>query len=114
MIRRLPQVIGGRPFGFDWSPVEVAVLRRALVLWALIRVAVSGLSVASDAPPMAIDPKAVLIIVATVGVLSWIDTKRRNEDLLLANLGTSRWTIHALGTGPALSLEVLLGTLSRL
>lgn len=101
-------------FGTIWGPVEVAVLRRAVVLWLLIRVAISGLVVANEANPLSIHPKAALIIVSTVGVLSWIDTKRRNEDLLLANLGTSRRAVHALGFGPPLLLEVLIGTLSRI
>jgi hypothetical protein len=100
-------------FRLVWGPVEVAVLRRAMALWLLIRVAVSGLLVANEANPLSVHPRAALIIVATVGFLSWIDTKRRNEDLLLANLGTSRYAVHGLGVGPALVFEILIGTLSR-
>jgi hypothetical protein len=108
-------MIGSRTSRIGWGPIEVAVLRRALVLWVLIRVAVAGLLLlAKDGHPLSIDPRAALIIVATVGVLSWVDTKRRNEDVLLANLGTSRWTIHVVSVGPALMLEGLLGVVSRL
>jgi hypothetical protein len=58
--------------------------------WLLIRVVISALLVVNEANPLSIHPRSALIIIATVGFLSWIDTKRRNEDLLLANLGTSR------------------------
>jgi hypothetical protein len=86
-----------------------------LVLWVLIRVAVTGLLLMThEGHPLSIDPRATLLIIATVGVLSWVDTKRRNEDILLANLGTSRWAIHVFSVGPALMLEALLGALSRL
>jgi hypothetical protein len=72
----------------------MAVLRRSLTVWIMIRVVVTALLVSAGAHPYWLHPKAVLIIIASVGYLSWSDTKRRNEHLLLANLGTPRWFIH--------------------
>jgi hypothetical protein len=45
-------------FRLVWGPVEVAVLRRAMVLWLLIRMAISGLVVANEADPLSINPRA--------------------------------------------------------
>lgn len=97
-----------------WGPIEMAVLRRALTLWLMLRLVVTALLVVLGAHPFWLHPKAALIIIASVGSLSWLDTKRRNEHLLLANLGTPRWFIHGLAFAPVVILELFFGILSRI
>lgn len=88
--------------------MEAAVARRALILWVLARLAVGiGRALLGDGT-RALDPRASLLLVLVVGTLSWIDTRRRGEALLLANLGRSRMAIHLLGVGPALVLEGII------
>jgi hypothetical protein len=97
-----------------WGPIEAAVLRRSITLWLLIRVTIGVLLILGNADPLRLDARAVLLIVAAVGIVSWLDTNRRNESLLLDNLGTPRWMVHLLGLGPAAVLEMVLGILSRI
>lgn len=92
---------GGRLF-------EPAIVVRAAVLWILARGTVAGLLLIMESPPLGLDTRASLALVLVVGALSWLDTRRRNEDLLLANLGVSRGTVHGLGLAPPLVGEVLL------
>jgi hypothetical protein len=105
---------GSGGFSVPWGPVEMAVLRRALTLWLMIRLVVTAFLVPAGAHPFWLHPKAALIVIASVGYLSWLDTRRRNEHLLLANLGTPRWLIHGLGFAPVLILELGFGVLSRI
>jgi hypothetical protein len=97
--------------GAEWLVArrfELAIARRAAVLWLLSRIAASPLLAATGEHPVFVNPRSAMIVVAAVGALSWLDTRRRNEDLLLANLGTPRWVIHLAGLGPPAALEVLV------
>jgi hypothetical protein len=87
---------------------ETAILVRAAVLWVLIRAALAGVLMVMESPPLGLATRASVGLVLVVGALSWLDTRRRNEDLLLANLGVSRGTVHGLGLAPPLAGEVLL------
>lgn len=96
-----------------WGPVERAVLRRSITFWILVRGTLGMLLALGGADPLLLDVRAILLLIGVVGTISWLDTTRRNEDLLLANLGTPRWMVHLLGFGPVATLETLLGILSR-
>lgn len=90
------------------------MLRRSTLLWFLGRLTLAALLLIGEGNPVVLHPKASLLLVIAVGVLSSLDTRRRNEDLLLANLGTSRSTIYLLGFGPPLALEFLVAVIGRL
>ncbi|CAN5868880.1 hypothetical protein BH23GEM9_BH23GEM9_29680 [soil metagenome] len=81
---------------------ERAVAWRSASIWLLLRLVVAALLALLDSDPLSIDPRGVLILMVTVGVLGFVETKRRNEDVLLANLGTSRALILVLCFGPPL------------
>jgi hypothetical protein len=95
-------------------PIEMAVLRRSMGLWLVGRLALAVLLLLSDANPVVLHPKASLVFASVVGLLSWLDTRRRNEDLLLANLGTPRRAVYLFQFGPALGLEFLIAVIGRL
>ncbi len=46
-----------------------------------------------------------LWIALVSGMLTWLETRRRHEHLLLGNLGISRGVLSGLGLLPALLLE---------
>lgn len=92
---------GGRLF-------ETAIVVRAAVLWVLARGTAAGLLLLMESPPLGLHTRASVALVLVVGAVSWLDTRRRNEDLLLANLGVSRGAVHGLGLAPPLIGEVLL------
>lgn len=83
-----------------------------MILWILVRLTAT-FTMAGD-NPMVLPPKASLIVIAVAGFLSRLDTGRRNEDLLLANLGTSRAVVYLLCFGPALAFEFWIGVIGRL
>ena len=87
---------------------------RSAWLWLLGRLALAPLVLAAGGDPLVMNPRASLILIALVGTLSWLDTRGQNEDLLLANLGTSRSVIHTLGFGPPLALECLAAVIGWL
>lgn len=95
-------------------PIEIAVSTRSIGLWLVGRLVVAALLLVLDANPVVLHPKASLAFAGVVGLLSWFETRRRNEDLLLANLGTPRRAVYLLQFGPALGLEFLVAVLGRL
>lgn len=92
---------------------ERLLVRRTLGLWLVIRAAVAPFAAASGGSPFFIAPSAALMVLGVSVALCWIVTRRRFEDLLLANLGTAPWAIGLLMVVPSLTLEAaiaLLGT----
>lgn len=75
------------------------ISRRAVWLWILIHAAVVLIRLAARLPPLG-EPstKQAVIVAAVIGTLSWLEIRRRNEDLFLANLGVApaRLYLHAL------------------
>jgi hypothetical protein len=52
-----------------------------------------------------------VMVIVVVAVLSWIDARRQNVDLLLANLGTPRTALVLLPLVVASCLEILIHAL---
>lgn len=97
------------------GPIEWAVMRRALTLWFLLRITVGGLAAATGEGSAGIlTPYGSLAVVALAGFLSRLDTRRRNEVLLLANLGTSASMTNLLSFGPPMVIEFTIAVLTRL
>ena len=96
------------------SPVETGVLRRALLFWLLMRIlAAVMIAFAAESSPLGAGPphimgfKGALIVAVATGFVGLIDVRRRNEDLLLANLGTAPSRIRVLAFAPPALLETL-------
>ncbi|MGQ0560868.1 MAG: hypothetical protein ACT443_03225 [Gemmatimonadota bacterium] len=64
--------------------------------------------------PAVIHPKTSIVVVLITGFLAHLDTRRQNEDILLANLGARRSVIVGLMVGPATVFEIVTGVVSRL
>jgi hypothetical protein len=95
------------------GPIEFAVIRRILCLWLAARIAAAFLLLLVRLNPLDLSVRGGLILVACVGTLSWIDTKRRNEDILLANLGTSPAILTVAPCVPPFVMELGLMWMSR-
>ncbi|HEX2091138.1 MAG TPA: hypothetical protein VHG28_02005 [Longimicrobiaceae bacterium] len=83
-----------------------ALVARSARLWLGVRVMLMASVAAARLPPLA--PGAVLSIVAVVAgiALGYLEARRRNELLLLAELGTHPGTIALLVCAPVLLLEL--------
>jgi hypothetical protein len=110
VVRRATELQRGRTI-LAWGPVERAVLRRSITLWILVRGTFGMLLALGGADPLLLDVRATFLLIGAVGTISWLDTTRRNEDLLLANLGLA--TVGALVSAMAVNSRArdLLGPL---
>jgi hypothetical protein len=95
---------------FTWSTVVVS-----LVTWAFVRVAATAAMAHAAASiglplgnPLRLNPVAVLLVIAVVGVVGWVSARRRNEDLFLLCLGYGRGRQLATIVAPAVLLEVAI------
>ena len=99
---------------FRFGLLEKRLVLRGLYMWLLVRT-FAGVAVAmAEASPIKLDPKASVLVIATTAYLGWLETQRRPEHVLLANLGTSKEAALALLTGSAASLEILSALLVRI
>lgn len=111
------------------QPFARALLLRGVFLWfgvrcTLLAVAISpfvpipqpvfttmpGRSWGSVFPSL----RTVLFVLAGVGLLALLEARRRNEIVLLANLGVGRSAIVVLSVLPAAVLEVLVALIRQL
>ena len=77
-------------------------------MWLAIRVTLSGVLLLAGANPIQLSAAAVVEIVFLSVVVSLLETHRRRERALLANLGVRPLLLGALFAGPALIGEVAL------
>lgn len=73
---------------------------RSTILWIGVRFALAYLGV------VRFTPLSVVLLLGAVIAAVLIDAHHRNETLLLANLGHSRWSVAAIAGSWALLLEV--------
>lgn len=75
-----------------------ALLRRALYLWVGVRLLVAlgggGGAGRSGLLPFPLGPTGLVVL--TVGLLGLLEARRRNEHVLLANLGVPQWSLVGL------------------
>lgn len=76
---------------------RVLFLARGLAVWVALRLAAAFLEILHPGP------LETVWILGMVGLAVYLDARRRNEDLFLANLGVSGWAPAVL----ALSLPTL-------
>ena len=88
-----------------------ALLKRSGAFWVgvrLIILAATGLppAIAGEGGAISTGAGTLLIVIAAAGALTYWETHRRNEPLLLANLGTPPTTIAVLIFTPIVLLEI--------
>lgn len=98
--------------------LERSLILRSCSLWLLIRLlfGIALLLLRASAPlaagggghPLFLPPFAAVLVVVVTATLSWLVTRRRFEDLMLANLGTPPWVAASLVSLPPLVLEVVM------
>lgn len=81
-------------------PFVRAILVRATILWVGIRFAMAWLKV------IRFTPLAVVFLLGAVIAAVLVDAHKRNEALLLADLGYSRWPVAVTAGGWVLLLEL--------
>ena len=98
----------------DWT-FTGPLLGRSALIWASARACLAFVNwaVAGFAGPfsLAVTAKAAIWTAAVVGVLGVLELRRRNEHLLLANLGIPQRTLAALATVPAILGELALASM---
>ncbi len=101
-----------------YRAVEARIVRGAIVLWLLVRLlaivvaAYANVSGVASGSFVEVNIQTSVIVIFVVTVLSWIDARRQNVDLLLANLGTARTAMVLLPLVVASCLEAVIHALS--
>ena|SRR5689334_14186861 len=85
-----------------------AHLRRGARLWLIARAMLSGVFLLAGTNPFRLSAIVAVEIVLLTGAVSFIETHRRRERALLANLGVRPLILGALFAAPALIGEVTL------
>ena len=88
------------------------VFLRALVLWALIRLAFAMLPLSGGAPIGSMPVPAIGIVMLT-SVVGLIDVRARGERMLWANLGVPAYAICAVYAAAAIPAEIILAIVVR-
>jgi hypothetical protein len=99
-----------------------SILVQTLLVYVVLRawITAGGLAMAEVAGaeplphPLFLSPLAALVLVLIVGAVGWVYLRRRNQDLLFANLGYGRGYTLALLFGPITLSEALLAVVARL
>lgn len=90
----------------------VPILSRGALMWACTRSAlmlVGWLMAGGDEPPtIEVTRNAAAWLIGLTGVLGVIEIRRRNEHLLLANLGSGQPVLAAIAAAPALVAEIVI------
>ncbi len=95
-------------------PLLDGLLSRGLGLWAIIRVSVVAISAMDGAPSLHLDVLAIPVLIATVGMLGYLDARRRGEEVLLSNLGGSPTVFAMTIMVPAALGELAIALFLRL
>jgi hypothetical protein len=93
----------------------LALVRRALFLWIGVRllVALAGGGGAATSGLIPLTARMTALVVLLVGFLNFLEARRRNEDVLLANLGVAQASVAALSVLPAIMAETAVWMVNR-
>lgn len=88
----------------------IPLLVRGAFLWLVLRAVFAFIAMLIEgAPqPIVVPGQAALWLVLIVAVLGMIELRRRNQLLLLANLGVRRWVLALLCAAPAILGELAI------
>lgn len=90
------------------SLVVRAYLLRGALLWIVARAAITGALVLAGSDALRLSTIALVEVVLLIVALGWIETRRRGESVLLANLGVSPILFTFFFAGPALLGESMV------
>ena len=85
-----------------------AYLFRGALLWIVARAAITGALVLAGGDALRLSTTALVGVVLLIVALGWIETRRRREGALLANLGVSPYVLSVFFAAPALFGEFVL------
>jgi hypothetical protein len=87
----------------------IALVTRALIIWAGMRVLLAlGIALLDAGPPFRLPASTAFVLALVAATLGWIEVRRRREHLLLGNLGVGQAALFLIGLVPAAILESLL------
>lgn len=84
---------------------------RSLRLWFGARALIALFLVVNTLDPLPASAPVRLLMVAITAALFFADVWRRREQVLIGNLGVSRWTLGAVAVVPAMFAEALFVTI---
>lgn len=87
-------------------PLACVLLLRGALFWAGFRLMLQ--MVMLTAVPIRLEEGAGSLAVASVAFLAFFDARRRNEVLLLQNLGIAPWLVACAGVIPPAILELFV------
>ena len=85
-----------------------AYLFRGASIWIVARAAIAVVLVLADGDPLRLSTTALVAVLVLVVALGWIETRRRREGVLLANLGVSPYLLSGLFAVPGVLGEIVL------
>lgn len=88
--------------------VAQAYLLRGALLWIVTRAALTGALVLAGGDALKLSTTTLVAVVLLIVALGWIETRRRREGALLANLGVSPFALSVLFAAPALLGEFVI------
>ncbi|HEU4800644.1 MAG TPA: hypothetical protein VFS94_08430 [Gemmatimonadales bacterium] len=88
----------------------IPLLVRGLFVWLVLRAVLAFIAMLIEgAPqPIVVPGRAALWLVLIVTAVGILELRRRNETLLLANLGVRRWLLALLCAAPAIVGELAI------
>ena len=92
-----------------FGDVERRIALRTLYFWFLVHLVFALFLLIFGQQPFVLGPAASLILVGIVFVISVLAAKGNNEDIFLANLGSSTSLFYFLCLAPGAVLELVLG-----
>lgn len=91
-----------------FGALERSLIVRSCIIWLFVRVLVAPAAAKTAGHPLFLAPSAAAIVIATTAAVAWLMTRRRFEDLMLANLGTPLWIVACLLALPPLVIEIVI------
>lgn len=85
-----------------------AYLFRGALLWIVARMTLTGALVLAGSDALKLSTAALVEVILLIVALGWLETRRRRERVLLANLGVSPLLLSLFFAGPALFGEFVL------
>jgi hypothetical protein len=87
----------------------VALVTRAIIIWAGMRVLLAlGIALLDAGPPFLLPASTACVLALVASTLAWIELRRRREHFLLGSLGISQIVLFLIGLVPAALAEALL------
>jgi len=96
------------PSSLPPSPFLGRLIYRSVAFWLLGRIMLALSFALMAQPALELRPVTRIALLAVVGVAVWLDLRRRGEEVILTNLGVSRWGVMAVALPAPLAGELLL------